>query len=250
MIGLSCPPLCLRTLDEAAELVTEHFDLWEIMSEARHFLLEHRDELRELLETTDLKASLHAPFSDINLAAFDERTRRYSLEVLVETFEAASELGIEVVTIHPGSVVAIQRWAPERVVELTRKSLEELSVRAGEYSTTVALENMPEMSFAICKTADEMENMLDGLELDMCFDVGHANTTGQLEEMRRLRPLFRNLHLHDNHGHRDEHLTLGHGNIDFARVLAGLEGYAYDYVIESNSVESAVQSKAFLEGLL
>ena len=249
MIGISCPPLSLRPFSEVKEEILAHFKLWEIISEADHFFPDIKDEARQLLETTDIKMSVHASYSDVNIAAFDEGTRKYSIDVLRRTFAAASDLDMDVVTIHPGTVGAIQRWDRQRVVRLTRKSLEEISAHAAEYSTTIAFENMPDMRFAICKTASEMEEMLNGLDLKVCFDIGHAHTTGQLDEMMRLKPLFRNVHIHDNDGTRDEHLTLGEGSIDLEGVLRKLDGYEHDIIIESTSLESAVKSKVILEGL-
>jgi len=250
MIGFSCPPYCLRPFKEVADLVVGKFELWEIVAEANHFLPGIEKQIRELKETSGIKLSIHAPFSDINIAAFDEPTRRYSVKVLLETFEIASRLGIGVVTIHPGSICAIQTFDKTRVVALTRKSLEEISKKAGEFSTAIALENMPEMRFAICKTADAMEQMLDGLNLRVCYDIGHANTTGQLKEMPRLKRLFSNVHIHDNIGKRDEHFTLGAGNINFKQALKSLEGYEGDYVLEATSLESGLASKKHLEKLL
>jgi sugar phosphate isomerase/epimerase len=251
MIGFSCPPYCLRPFREIADLVVGKFELWEIVAEAEHFLPGIEKQIKELKETSKIKLSIHAPFSDINIAAFDEPTRKYSVNVLLETFEIASRLDIGVVTIHPGSICAIQTFDKEKVVTLTRKSLEEISKKAGEYSTTIALENMPEMRFAICKTKDSMEKMLAGLEnIKICYDIGHANTTGQLEEMPRLKNRFANVHLHDNVEKRDEHFTLGAGNINFKKALKSLGEYNGNYIIEATSLESGLASKKFLEKLL
>ena len=52
-----------------------------------------------------------------------------------------------------------------------------------------------------------------------------------------------NIHIHDNNGQQDQHLTVGDGNIDFKHVLSKLSGYGGRYVIESKSFESAVDSQ-------
>jgi len=250
LIGISCPAFSIREFWDVAEELLPHFRLWEIVADADHFLPDIKDDVKELLASTELKVSIHAPFSDINIAAFDERTRRYSVNMLRDVFEIASDLGIGVVTIHPGSILVIQSYDKPRVSKLTRRSLEEISAHANEYSTVIALENMPDMRFAICKTAEEMQAMLEGLDLKMCFDIAHANTTSQIDKMLRLKSLFANVHVHDNGGKRDEHLTLGTGNINFKAIIKTLEGYRGDYVIESMSLESALASKEYLGKLL
>ena len=77
MIGFSCPPLTVRPFSEVAEMVVPHFEHWEIISEANHWLPDIQTEVKELLETTYMKLSIHGPFSDMNLAAFDRGTRKH-----------------------------------------------------------------------------------------------------------------------------------------------------------------------------
>ena len=252
MIGFSAPVLTVIPFREAAERILPHFDLWEIISEADHFLPDIKQELKELLETSNVKVSIHAPYSDVNLAAFDPATRKYSIDLFLEIFEIASELDIDVVTIHPGHIGPIQSYDKARVEKLTRKSLEEISSHAREFSTTIALENMPDMRGTICRTADEMKRMLDSLDIRMCLDVGHANIAGQMRELLDLGPQFSNVHVHDNDGTKDQHLELGKGNIDFGEVVSGLGGYSGNFIIEARSpdMESAVRSKNYLADLL
>ena len=252
MIGFSCPPLTVRPFKDAAGLILGNFQHWEIISEADHFLPAIESELAELLETSDLGISIHAPYSDINLAAFDELTRKGSLKVLTEIIAIMNRLDIGPLTIHPGVIGPIQHWDRARVPRLTRKSLEELADIAKEYSVKVALENMPTMRYCICQTMAEMAEMLEGLELGMCLDVGHANTSDQMDEMMLLKEKFINVHLHDNMGEKDQHLQLGQGNIDFQRVLGMLDGYDGNFIIEAKSpdIDDALHSKRVLEKLL
>jgi sugar phosphate isomerase/epimerase len=250
MIGYSCPPLSVRPFHEAAAYVLPHFEHWEIVSEAEHFLPDIESQVKELLETTHLKISIHAPYSDINPAAFDERTRQYSVKVLCEIIDISHRLGIGPVTVHPGVIHPIQRTDTEKVLRLTRKSLEEISRVCRNCSAQVGLENMPEMKGTICRTADEMTEMLDGLEMGMCFDIGHANTARQIPELMNLKKRFVNMHVHDNEGKTDQHLDLGRGNIDFTS-LRGLK-YSGNHIIEANApdMKSAVASKLFLQRIL
>jgi sugar phosphate isomerase/epimerase len=252
MIGFSSPPMTVWPFRDAAETILPRFDLWEIISEANHFLPDIRGELKILMETTNLKVSIHAPFSDVNLAAFDRATRKYSFNLFLEIFGIASEMDIGVVTIHPGVIGPVQYWDQPRVNKLTRESLEEISAIADEFSTLIALENMPEMRFATCKTTREMEQMLEGLDLTMCFDIGHANLTGQLPEMCRLDHLFSNVHIHDNDGQKDKHWQLGQGTVHFKDIIGRLGSYSGNYIIEAKStdMDGATASRRFLESIL
>ena len=251
MIGFSCPPLCMMPFRKAADLVQPHFRHWELVSEAQHFLPDIEPYVSEFLETGGMSMSVHAPFSDINLAAFDERGRRYAVSTICEIIEISGRLGIGPVTLHPGVVGPIQRYDRERVAALTRKSLEDILAEAGDAGVRIALENMPVMKGTICQTAAELERMLEGLDMGICLDIGHANISGQIGEMLGLESRFVNMHVHDNvGGPTDQHLALGEGNIDFT-LLRGL-GYRGNHVIEANNanMEEAAASKRFLEDVL
>jgi len=251
MIGVSSPPMCMMPFREAADIVLPHFDRWEVVSEAHHFLPAIELDIRELLETTNIRMSVHAPFSDVNLAAFDERTRRFSIETFCEIIKVSGRLGIGPVTIHPGVIGPIQRYDRDRVFRLTREGLEAILAEAGDLSVPIALENMPTMNATICQTAAEMERMLEGLEMGICMDIGHANISHQIDEMFRLESRFINMHVHDNvGGPSDQHLALGKGNIDFS--VLGRSSYRGDHIIEikDTDMDEALASKQFLEDIL
>ena len=49
--------------------------------------------------------------------------------------------------------------------------------------------------------------------------------------IRELKPWIAHMHMHDNHGFRDEHLPLGVGTIELPKIIAGLKGIGYDKTI-------------------
>jgi sugar phosphate isomerase/epimerase len=56
-------------------------------------------------------------------------------------------------------------------------------------------------------------------------------TDSVLNMMRELKPWLNHVHLHDNHGFRDEHLPLGVGAIELPKIIAGLKAAGYDKTI-------------------
>ena len=59
-----------------------------------------------------------------------------------------------------------------------------------------------------------------------------------------------NIHIHDNHGDRDEHLTIGDGDIDYVDVFGKLSSYQGNFVIESRDFDSAVESQNRISEML
>ncbi|MFZ0611664.1 MAG: sugar phosphate isomerase/epimerase, partial [Desulfobacterales bacterium] len=59
-----------------------------------------------------------------------------------------------------------------------------------------------------------------------CLDTGHQAAFGQASLVKwldALGPHIGQVHLHDNHGLRDEHLALGRGKIDFPYLFRRLK---------------------------
>jgi sugar phosphate isomerase/epimerase len=60
-----------------------------------------------------------------------------------------------------------------------------------------------------------------------CLDLGHANVTvGVAEAIGTLGARIASVHVHDNHGVKDEHLWPGDGAIDWAATAAALKKLA------------------------
>jgi len=63
--------------------------------------------------------------------------------------------------------------------------------------------------------------------IGVCLDLGHAHmTVGVQEAITTLGKRIAEVHVHDNHGFRDEHLWPGDGTIDWPATSAALRGLA------------------------
>jgi sugar phosphate isomerase/epimerase len=237
--------------EEVIAEISKVFDHWEIFAEAEHRLPSIESRFRDLMPSYKLSYSIHAPISDINLASLNERIREDSILEILTTAESAANLNIETITIHPGLTSMAVPYMEEKAVEKAKKSLSSIDRISAEYGVRIAVENMPSFPFMLGQTAEDLNELIGTTNLGFCLDIGHANTTGQLDELiKQFRDRLINIHIHDNRGEHDEHLTLGEGNIDFKSVISKLGGYSGNYVIESKSFPSAVESQDYLRPLL
>jgi len=145
----------------------------------------------------------------------------------------------------------------ERKIDSAFSALEEINLFARQRGVEVLLENTPnELS-----TAERLMMFLNvtHLNLNICFDVGHAHMRGSIEsEYRLLQPRIRSTHVHDNNGTDDSHLLPGKGSIDWPRtmdLLRSAEGQ-YPLLLELREVDemqhpadSARATFDYLEGL-
>jgi sugar phosphate isomerase/epimerase len=145
----------------------------------------------------------------------------------------------------------------ERKIDYAFSALEEINLFARQRGVEVLLENTPnELSNA------EKLNMFLGvthLNVNVCFDVGHAHMRGSVEnEYTLLKPRIRSTHVHDNDGTDDSHLFPAKGTVDWPGAMNLLRSAPdqYPLLLELREVadmqhplDSARTTFDYLEGL-
>jgi sugar phosphate isomerase/epimerase len=250
MISVSSPAFSALPFRQALDIISASFQAWEVVAEGRHDLRDIEAEFIDLTPSYGLEFSAHAPMSDINIGSLNPRMREAALGELEAGLVACRRLDMDVYTIHPPFLTPLGLVSGDRVVSTTRDSLNRLDRLSREVGVRVALENMPRSPFSMGTTPPALLEMIEGTDLGICLDVGHAHTNGCLKDFLELAPQVINLHVHDNRGQIDEHLPIGEGTVDFKLVIEGMRGYRGRYVIESRGIADAVVSLDRLSALL
>ena len=128
---------------------------------------------------------------------------------------------------------------PELMRDMNAAFMTRLAIEAKKYGVKhIDIENLPFPALPINHTnqcldfAKRMNRELGGDMFKVCLDTGHSNFCGEkpADAVRMLgKEYLGALHVHDNNGKADQHLTPGNGNIDwvdFSDALAeiGFEG--------------------------
>ncbi len=176
--------------------------------------------VRRELEGAGLRATIHAPFLDLNPGSFEPLVREASLRRALQTLAAAGELGARLVVFHPG--YDHWRYGKEKAswLEQSRTFWGPLADHAARSGCLLALEN-------IFEQGPDLLAAVDSPQLGHCFDVGHwhiFSSTPLPEWFSRLGPRTVHLHLHDNGGTQDDHLPIGEGRINFAALFDLISG--------------------------
>jgi sugar phosphate isomerase/epimerase len=176
--------------------------------------------------------SLHAPTSrDISamretgapLSICEvERVRRIeAMDELKRVIDVADDLPYSRLILHMGGS---RETADPRKRDAAFSSLEHLILHAHHAGVAICVENtLSEMGNPDYLRVFVDETRLTGLRFN--FDIGHANLAELPEEERLeksfapLRDLASSVHLHDNHGEKDEHLPPYDGSIDWPAAI-------------------------------
>jgi len=251
MIGIGSPAFCMRPFDEMAERISKDFRLWEILPEGEDQFKLIEGRLKRARDSFGMRFQVHAPLSDVNIGSLHEPMWAAAMEEIRSTISWCRRLDIGLMTLHPGFVRGVAFLDRSMTLDRTRRAVLELDRFAKDNSVAIALENMPSNVNGTCTSPEELLKMLEGTEMGICFDVGHANTTGNIDSYLPLARRFINVHLHNNGGQWDEHNVIDDGSADVHKVIAALkESYGGNIVIESTDLETGVISKGKLEALL
>jgi len=208
----------------------------EIFCTRSHFEYSMKPEIRSMadaLEASHLQlVSMHAPTSRDHSAMREsgtplsicevERVRRVeAMDELKRVIDVADDLPYARLVLHMGGS---REMADPRKRDAAFSTLEHLILHAHHAGVTICVENTTsEMGDPAYLRAFVDETRLTGLRFN--FDIGHAHLAELPEDERLeksfspLRDLVSSVHLHDNHGEKDEHLPPFDGTIDWPAAI-------------------------------
>jgi len=231
---LSTYPLVTRKLtpELLGQIAQAGFTAIEIFLSRAHFDYTAKAEIRAMasaLEAHRLKLlSAHAPSSrelspnreggaPLSICEVERVRRIDAMDELKRAVDVAEDLTFERMVLHMGGS---RETADLKKRDAAFSSLEHLILHARHVGVTITVENTTsEMGDPAYLRAFVDETRLTGLRFN--FDIGHANLADGAAEERitkswePMRELVAAVHLHDNHGEKDEHLLPYEGSIDW-----------------------------------
>jgi sugar phosphate isomerase/epimerase len=247
---------CLhKPLEEALpEIILIGTRCIELVDAGLHTLSHTRVErLLELKSSYDLQYALHAPFTDINLAADDHHIREAVLKRLETSIRWASTLGAKALVFHPGNSTALERFSPGASYRLNMRSVLRLLRYADNYGVEAMIENVPEPFPYLLKSVDDFELFFKdvGLHARMVLDVAHSHLRGEtLEFIKRFGNRIGHVHVSDNNGKADAHLQVGGGSINWKQIMAALKASPFDGWVTVESYRGVEESLGLLKRLM
>ncbi len=203
---------------------------FEIMAARQHLDYHDLNHVRDVAQWFSdhgvLLHSLHAPlYSDwsldrsggllISVASLERRARVASMDEIKRAIEVAERLPFRYLVLHlgvPGEEFGLDKF------DAALTSLEHLNLFAKVRGVQILLENIPSELSA----PERILTFFHYTRLDMkvCFDTGHAHMMGGVQSaFKTFRERIAAIHIHDNHGEKDEHLLPFEGEIDWASAI-------------------------------
>lgn len=210
----------------------------EIFAARQHFDYTNRESVAELGEwfrSNSLSAfSMHAPlYPDremgragapaVNVLHPEKSHRIEAMDEIKRALESAEHIPLRNLVVHLGQ--RDDEWS-QSTIEFALTALEHLGAFARPLGVRLLVENL-------LSEATTPEHLVSILELGhlnnvgVCLDLGHANiTVGTAQAIATLGARIASVHVHDNHGTKDEHLWPGDGTIDWPATVSALKALA------------------------
>lgn len=231
-------------IDKYLQFIKEEKWNLEIYFGSRRFDKIKKSDIIKLKNKLDYnpQITIHGPFMDLSPGAVDMKVRAITSKRFSKTLDFAEILRPGVIVFHSG----YDRWKYDNRVDIwlegSMQTWKPINERASEMGVKIAIENIfedgPEHLRLLSKE-------MDSDNFGVCFDTGHFNLFSKLsltDWLRIIKPHIKEVHLHDNFRHADDHLAIGDGDFDFTTLFSELKEIDCVYTIEAHNVKDAITS--------
>ncbi|HEU5258061.1 MAG TPA: sugar phosphate isomerase/epimerase family protein [Vicinamibacterales bacterium] len=234
------------TREHLADIAGHGFEAVEVFATRAHF--DYRDpraaaDLAEWLSDLRLSFhSMHAPIVEairagkwvgsFSIAAGDDTRRKAAIAEIAATLNVARTVPFQYLVLHLGIPDGQQTPGGDNQHDAARRSVEEIAALAAEVNVRVALEVMPNSLSSAAAICHLIEDELEGLDVGICLDYGHANLMGDLSDaIETVSGHLWTTHVHDNDGRSDDHRVPFAGRIDWDAAMMETQKIGYDGVL-------------------
>jgi sugar phosphate isomerase/epimerase len=248
--------------EHLVEIAAHGFDCIELFATRSHF--DYHDSvavrsLAEWLEDTRLVLnSMHAPITTslkneefgekFSIATSDGNERQRAIGETEAALAVAQTIPYRYLVLHLGWPESAKPAANDNSRDAARRSLEPICDAAQKVGVKLAIEIIPNNLSSAEALVSLIENDLEGADIGICMDVGHAFMMGDLgDAIETCAEHLVTTHLHDNKRKSDDHLAPGEGSIDWPATLMALQKIGYEgawmFEVANTSTAQAVLQK-------
>ena len=190
----------------------------------------YEESIKGFLNYPDFEVVLHLPYgAKNNIASF--KNLDVVMDRLKKAIDFAAKYHANGVTLHPGELDGVLNR--KEALDLSIENTKILAEYASQYNIDIMVENLIG-AHELCLTIEEMQYFQEQVNMEnvgITLDCGHYHASHQTIEpvkdlvkyVETFGKKIMHLHLHDNHGERDEHMQMGLGTIDFNSYFAALQ---------------------------
>jgi sugar phosphate isomerase/epimerase len=204
------------------------------------------DRIRAVVKQNRLHLAIHARHRGISFGAHDAALRQRFVEELQGTVRFAADLGGDVVVAHVGEIVppanhpdASETTLRQEAFQFALDSFAQCAPVAAACGVRICVENVQLRATEVITSFRDHLRLVDSIgdaAVVCALDTGHAHVNGGIQAcIQAFGPRLQHIHLHDNHGDKDEHLEVGKGAIRFGELAPFLQHFGDLISLETRS---------------
>jgi sugar phosphate isomerase/epimerase len=204
--------------------------------------------------------AIHLPYEKTFLTHPDKKTREDSVKMIICELKKAHLKKVNLAILHiEGASDQLPKIPIREKVSYFKIEASKLLKNANKYGIKIALENNGYIKDSFSNPLEILMVIKDLAKhytnIGICFDIGHANIYAHqagidlVDIFKLLKKYIVHIHLHENHGERDEHLPLqGIFNKSFYKKLLTLENVTFSFETKGKpGINSILKSKNFIK---
>jgi sugar phosphate isomerase/epimerase len=231
------------TRDHLLEVGAHGFERVELFATRTHFDYHNPAavaDLQQWLAEAGLELhGVHAPIGEsfasgrwgppLSLASADPDARDRAMAEAERALQIARRVPFGVLVAHLGLPRTQQASPTDNSRDAARRSIEMLQRLADPLGVRIAIEVIPNELSRAGSLVHFVEEVLDGPDVGICLDFGHAHMDGDLvDAIETVSEHLITTHVHDNRGRTDDHLVPFDGTIDWPAALTAVQKVGYD----------------------
>ena len=172
------------------------------------------------------RITLHAMFSDVNVAGQDPILREISQKRCIESFEVGKAIKADTILFHTGNKGTRHYGSQEQFKERFIIFWKEFIKRFEDTNIIAVIENVFEETPQYCI------NLFEGINspnLKLALDCGQVNLYAQntivTDWIKEYGRNLYHLHIHNNFRSNDDHSNLENGTLDYVKIFAAVKEY-------------------------
>ncbi len=217
-------------------------------------------EIRDMLKAHTGRRGIHGPFYGIDIGCKDRAIQQVVQQRLLQGLEFAQIVGASHMVVHSPFMAfgspfsAIQPKTLTSTIQIANRIMAPVVAKAAQISCMLVIETIQDQHPQHLRS---LITSFDSPWVRHSIDVGHVRITmtrhgaNIAEWIRQNGDLLEHIHLQDNDGSYDAHLSLGSGDINFTSIFTAIQELAHRprLILELNNHHDIPQSWHYLKNL-
>ncbi len=210
------------------------------------------EDIRNDLKGFNNKVTLHAMFSDINIASQDYLIREVGIRRYKESLETGKGINAEIILFHSGYKGTKHYGSIESFKKNFISFWKDFIKEFEENNITAVIENVFETGPDFCK---ELIEKVNSDYFKLALDCGHVNLYAHNSEItewiKEYGDKLYHMHIHNNFEQNDDHNNLYDGTLDYKEIFNTLKEKSLNptMVLEMFTEDDIRKSIKYLEDI-